>query len=37
MPPISPSQRTIARPMSMRQVRSPVIVGRISPATVWIE
>ena len=37
MPPISPSKRTIARPMSVRHVRSPVIVVRISPATVWIE
>ena len=27
----------VARPMSVRHVRSPVIVVRISPATVWIE
>ena len=27
----------LARPMSTRQVVSPVMVGRISPAAVWIE
>jgi hypothetical protein len=36
-PSTSPSKRSEARPMSVRQRRSPVIVARISPASVWIE
>ena len=36
-PSISPSPSSVARPMSVRQLCSPVMLARISPASVWIE